>query len=120
MDKPRTPPQALPSKAGDVACGWPDVWSGYVALGEAYAEGGPLDLSTIRLVKLALAVDAGSEGGRRLACARALEEGHDAAALRQVALLAIPTLGFPQAVAALSWMDDLLEGAASAGTGEGG
>jgi hypothetical protein len=29
--------------------------------------------------------------------------------MRQVVLLAIPTIGFPAAMAAMSWVEDLLE-----------
>jgi alkylhydroperoxidase/carboxymuconolactone decarboxylase family protein YurZ len=38
---------------------------------------------------------------------RGLEEGIDPAALRQVAMLAIPTSGLPAAVAALTWIEDI-------------
>jgi alkylhydroperoxidase/carboxymuconolactone decarboxylase family protein YurZ len=40
---------------------------------------------------------------------RAIGEGIDAESLRQVALLAIPTLGLPQAVAAMTWIEDILD-----------
>lgn len=99
----------LPGAAGDVANRHPDLWNAYTALGEACAEAGPLDARTRRLVKLALAVGAASEGATHSHARRALEEGTEAEALRQVALLAIPTLGFPRAVAALTWIEDLTE-----------
>jgi alkylhydroperoxidase/carboxymuconolactone decarboxylase family protein YurZ len=40
-------------------------------------------------------------------CRQALAEGVAPEALKQVALLAIPTLGFPRSVAALSWIEDV-------------
>ena len=40
---------------------------------------------------------------------RALAEGASIEELEHVALLAIPTLGFPQAVAALTWIEDITE-----------
>lgn len=61
-------------------------------------------------MKLALAIGAGSEGGVHSHCRRALEEGVPREALKQVASLAIPTLGFPRAVAALTWIEDVTEG----------
>ena len=97
----------LPSKAGAVAREFPKLWDAYSALGKACAESGPLTGETLRLVKLALAIGAGSEGAVHSHARRALEEGLSVVALKQVALLAIPTLGFPRAVAALSWIEDL-------------
>jgi alkylhydroperoxidase/carboxymuconolactone decarboxylase family protein YurZ len=105
MDKPRD----LPAAAGEVAQAFPEVWRAYAALGAACAASGPIDGQALRLVKLALAMGAGSEGGVHSHCRRALAEGVPAAALKQVALLAIPTLGFPRAVAALTWIEDVTD-----------
>jgi alkylhydroperoxidase/carboxymuconolactone decarboxylase family protein YurZ len=102
----------LPAAAGQVAQGWPEVWRAYAALGKACAEAGPIEGQALRLVKLALAMGAGSEGGVHSHCRRALEEGVPPDALKQVALLAIPTLGFPRAVAALTWIEDVTDPAA--------
>lgn len=55
-------PQDLPSGAGEVAAAYPAVWKAYAALGKACSEAGPIDGRTARLVKLALAVGALSEG----------------------------------------------------------
>ncbi|MBX0296096.1 carboxymuconolactone decarboxylase family protein [Haloarcula nitratireducens] len=87
----------------------PAVWEAYRDLGEACSEAGPLDDETKRLVKLALAVGAQSEGAVHSHVRRGLEEGHSAAALEHVATLAVPTLGFPKAMAARSWISDLTE-----------
>ena len=100
----------LPAAAGQVARAYPELYRAYAALGAACAGAGPLDGETLRLVKLALAIGAGSEGGVHSHCRRALEEGVPPEALKQVALLAIPTLGFPRAVAALTWIEDVTEG----------
>jgi alkylhydroperoxidase/carboxymuconolactone decarboxylase family protein YurZ len=99
----------LPAAAGQVAQAFPEVWRAFAALGAACAEAGPVDGEALRLVKLALAMGAGSEGGVHSHCRRALEEGVPPAALKQVALLAIPTLGFPRAVAALTWIEDITD-----------
>ncbi len=102
-------PDELPSGAGEVARAYPDVWNAYAALGKACAEAGPLDGRTIRLVKLALAIGALSEGAVHSHTRRAVAEGVAPELLRQVALLAIPTLGFPQGVKALSWIEDIID-----------
>jgi len=99
----------LPSLAGEIARDHPAFWRAYAALGEACAEAGPLDGQTLRVVKLALAIGAGSEGAVHSHTRRAVEEGIPAEALRHVALLAVPTLGFPRAAAALSWIGDVTD-----------
>lgn len=99
----------LPAAAGEVAQAYPEIWRAFAALGAACADAGPIDGQAQRLVKLALAMGAASEGGVHSHCRRALEEGVPPAALKQVALLAIPTLGFPRAVAALTWVEDITD-----------
>lgn len=100
------PVEELPSIAGDFADDYPAIWDQYAALGEASSAAGPLDGETKRLVKLALAIGEGSEGAVHSHVRRALDEGVSPAALKHAAILAIPTLGFPQAMAALSWIED--------------
>lgn len=102
-------PDKLPSGAAEVARSHPDVWNAYAALGKACAEAGPLDARTVRLVKLALAIGASSEGAVHSHTRRALSEGLNKDELRQVALLAIPTMGFPHAVKVLTWIEDLTD-----------
>lgn|SRR5690606_12453686 len=97
----------LPSAAADLAERYPEVWQAYATLGERCAQAGPLDPRTRHLVKLALAIGAQSEGATHSHVRRALAEGVAPEALRHVALLAIGTLGFPQAVRALTWIGDL-------------
>jgi alkylhydroperoxidase/carboxymuconolactone decarboxylase family protein YurZ len=100
-------PEQLPSGASEIARAHPDVWAAYSALGKACAEAGPLDRRTTRLVKLALAVGALSEGAVHSHARRALADGLSPEELRHVALLAIPTLGLPQAVKGLTWIEDI-------------
>jgi alkylhydroperoxidase/carboxymuconolactone decarboxylase family protein YurZ len=99
-----------PSGAGKFARAFPDLWRAYEALGTAISESGPLDARTRRLVKLALAIGAGSEGAVHSHARQAREEGLGDEDLRQVANLAITTLGFPAAMAGLSWINDVAEG----------
>ncbi len=87
----------------------PAVIEAYEALGKASAEAGPLDPRTRRLVKLALSIGGGSEGAVHSHTRRGLEEGLTADELRQVAVLAITTLGFPRAIAGLSWIADITD-----------
>jgi alkylhydroperoxidase/carboxymuconolactone decarboxylase family protein YurZ len=102
--------ETLPSRARDVAEKYPDVWKRYQGLGAACSNAGPLDLKNQRLAKLALAIGAGSEGAVHSHARRGLREGLTADELRHVAILAITTLGFSKGVAALTWLDDILQG----------
>jgi alkylhydroperoxidase/carboxymuconolactone decarboxylase family protein YurZ len=102
-------PEELPSVPGELAEEHPAVWEEYAALGKACSEAGPVDEETKRLVKLALAVGSQSEGAVHSHVRRALDEGVDPDELRHVAILSIPTIGFPKAMAAMSWIDDLTE-----------
>ncbi len=99
----------LPSGAGDLARAYPAVWQAFAALGQATAEAGPLDARTRRLVKLALAIGAASEGAVHSHTRRAIDEGLSKQELKQVALLAIATLGLPQAVKGLTWIEDITD-----------
>ena len=100
----------LPAAAGKLAEGYPEIWTAYSSLGEACANSGPLDAEARRLVKLALTIGAGSEGAAHSHVRRALEAGISAEKIKQVAMLSIPTLGFPRAVAAWTWIEDITDG----------
>lgn len=85
-----------------------EVWNAYDQLGTAVHAAGPLDAKTRELVKLALAVGAQTEGALHSHTRKALEAGLTPAEIRQVAVLALPTIGFPRMMAALTWIDDVL------------
>lgn len=86
----------------------PSVSRAYENLGEACVQAGPLDRKTRELIKLALAVGARLEGGVHSHVRRALEAGATASEIRHVVTLAVPTLGFPNAAAAFTWIEDVL------------
>jgi alkylhydroperoxidase/carboxymuconolactone decarboxylase family protein YurZ len=104
------PTEELPASAGEFAEQYPDVWDAYADLGQASAEAGPLDGETKRLVKLALAIGSQSEGAVHSHVRRGLDDGIDPETLKHAAVLAIPTVGFPKAIAALTWIEDVTEG----------
>ena len=98
----------LPGSAGHVAETRPALWEAYEKLGRACAEAGPLTGADLRCVKLALAIGVGSEGAVHSHTRQALATGVEPEAIRHVAYLAVTTLGFPRAVAALTWIEDVL------------
>lgn len=85
-----------------------EVASAYEDLGAACHGAGPLDDKTRALVKLAISVGARIEGSTHAHVRRAIDAGASKDEIRHVALLAIQTIGFPPAMAALSWIDDII------------
>jgi AhpD family alkylhydroperoxidase len=71
-------------------------------------EAGPLDETTIALVKLAVSVGGGFERTVHMHTKKALRAGADPRALRQVVLVALPTIGLPAALDALRWVDEIV------------
>lgn len=98
-----------PSGAGRFARAWPELWERYSDLGRAVAEAGGLSARERRLVKIALALGAASEGAVHSHARQAQDEGIAARDMQQICLLAITTLGFPAAMAGLSWVNDIVD-----------
>lgn len=109
MSEDRVVPPALPERYQKLGAEYPDVIAAVEQLGRAVRAAGPLGEREILLVKLALAIGARMEGATHAHVRKALAAGVEPAAVRQVALLAAPTIGFPNMVAAMAWVDDLLE-----------
>lgn len=103
-DAPGVP---LPGAAGGVARDRPEIWEAFQRLGAATSDAGPLDERTRRLVNLALAIGADSEGATHSHSRRGLAEGLLREELEHVAYLAITTLGWPRAIRALTWIRDV-------------
>jgi alkylhydroperoxidase/carboxymuconolactone decarboxylase family protein YurZ len=89
---------------------YPAVAATYEQLVTAAHDSGPLDDKTRQLVKLALAVGMSHEGAVHARTRRALEAGITPAEIRHVVCLAVTTLGMPRAVAAFTWVNDILDG----------
>lgn len=85
---------------------YPGVVAAYDALSEVCRQAGPLDEATVALVKLAVSIGAGADRTVHAHAKKALRAGVDAASLRQVALVALPTIGLPAALDALRWVDE--------------
>ena len=77
-------------------------------LGEAAAEAGGLDVRSQRLVKLGIAIGALAEGAVRSNVRKARAVGVSDDDIRQTAVLAISTAGFPTAIAAMAWIEEVL------------
>lgn len=88
---------------------YPEVTQAYESLAAAIHDASSLSDRERQLVKLALSIGAGLEGATHSHTRRGLELGLTAEELRQVALLGITTLGFPSAVRAYTWINDVAE-----------
>ena len=84
----------------------PAVWETFAKLGDACHETGPLDEKTRRLVKLSMAVAFRHEGAVHSATRNALKSGVTREEIEHVAILAITTVGWPSAFAAMTWIED--------------
>ncbi len=87
---------------------YPAVAAALDGLGEAVDGAGPLDERAARLVKLGLAVGGLAEGSVKSNARKALAAGASPEEVRQVAMLAVTTCGFPTAIAGLGWIDEVL------------
>lgn len=87
---------------------FPAMAEAYEQLGSAAHQSGPLDGKTRQLVKLALAIGARHEGAVHAHTRLAMEAGVSNEAIKQVVALAATTLGMPNAVAAYTWVNDVL------------
>lgn len=85
------------------------IWEAYDRLGAAVHEQGPLDKKTRELIKLGIAIGARQEGAVHSHTRRALAAGASPDEIRHAVLLAIPTVGFPTMMAALTWVEDELD-----------
>ena len=77
-------------------------------LGKAVQNAGPLDEKVTQLIKLAAAATQKSEGAVHSHARRAMEAGASPEEVRHAVILLVPTIGYPNAAAALSWVQDLL------------
>jgi len=107
--------QYLPQIYSDFREQFPALCENLDALGDSADGAGPLDDRTRRLVKLGIAVGAMAEGAVRSNARRALQAGATPEELLHVAALTVTTRGFPAAVAAYSWIDEVLHPGATAG-----
>jgi len=99
----------LPKRFEKLHKDYPEVAKAYEELGKAVHSLGPLNDKTRALIKLAISTGAGLEGAVHSHTRKAIELGISKEEIRQTVLLALPTIGLPSTMAAMSWVDDILE-----------
>lgn len=105
----------LPGVYRDFVERYPEVYAAQGQLAQTVRGTTPFDERTTRLLKLALALGAQSDGAVRSNVRKALDQGISADELRAVALLAITTCGFPAAIAGQGWIAEVTDRESPAG-----
>lgn len=88
---------------------FPEIDRAYEDLTLKCREAGPLDEKSMRLIKLGIAIGLNSEGGVKSHARRALEIGVSEKELMHAVLLALTTAGFPSMIAAMLWVEEVIE-----------
>jgi alkylhydroperoxidase/carboxymuconolactone decarboxylase family protein YurZ len=88
---------------------FPDLGKAWDLLHSGTKEAGPLDDRTLRLVKLGVAIGAQREGATHSAVRKALSQGISRQEIEQVVAASASTIGLPSAVAAFTWVRDVVE-----------
>ncbi|MFQ5837874.1 MAG: carboxymuconolactone decarboxylase family protein [Thermoplasmata archaeon] len=99
----------IPKPFEEFKANYPRLFDAYEKLGKECLDVGPLDPKTRELVKLGISIGARMEGAAHSHTRRAIEKGATPDELRHVALLALTTLGFPNMMSALLWVEDILK-----------
>ena len=87
---------------------FPEVFKNYKQLGIVCREAGPLEAKCQDLIKLGIAVGANSRGAVMSSTRKALSSGASPDEIVHAVLLALTTTGFPNMIAALGWVDAVL------------
>ncbi len=88
---------------------YPEIADAYSKLGHSVHSTGPIAQKSRELIKLGISCGAQKEGAVHSHTRKALEAGASIEEIRQVVLLTLPTLGMPSMMAAMTWVNDILE-----------
>ena len=101
--------ERVPAQVEDIRKEFPEIWDAFTRLADAcHDRGGPLEERSRKLAKLAIAIGNRHEGAVHSAARQAIAAGLTRDELNHVAILAITTIGWPAARAALAWIDDVV------------
>ena len=92
---------------------YPHVFKDFKQLGISTREAGPLDEKTQNLIKLGISVGVNSRGGVMSSTRKAMAAGASTKEIEHAVLLAMTTTGFPNMIAAMSWVHEVFEEADS-------
>ncbi|MBN2174195.1 MAG: carboxymuconolactone decarboxylase family protein [Bacteroidales bacterium] len=86
----------------------PEYLEAVERLGELTKNMGPLDEKQAQLIQLAASIALKSEGAAHSHTKRALEAGATKEEIRQTVFLLTNTIGFPNVMAGITWVNDVL------------
>jgi alkylhydroperoxidase/carboxymuconolactone decarboxylase family protein YurZ len=89
---------------------FPKVFKDFQQLGKTCRENGPLEPKYQDLVNLGIAMGANSRGAVMSQTRKALESGASKEEITHVVLLSLTTIGFPNMIAAMGWVEEVFEG----------
>ncbi len=101
----------IPKRFTEYMRSYPEIADAYENLSEACRAAGPLGRKERILVKLGMAIGTGVEGSLRSQVRKGLEAGLTREEILQAFHLSIVTIGFPKMMAALTTVEDILDGA---------
>ena len=99
----------LPKTYQNFADKFPEVLKRYQQLGKSCRESGTLKEKCQDLIKLGIAIGANSRGAVMSSVRKALASGSTPEEITQAVLLSLTTTGFPNMIAALGWVEEVLE-----------
>jgi len=99
----------LPRIYEDFTDKFPEVMNDFQQLGKSCRETGPLEYKYQDLVKLGIAIGANSRGAVMSSVRKALASGATPEEIMHTVLLSLTTTGFPNMIAAMGWVNEVLE-----------
>ena len=99
----------LPKTYEDFSDTFSEIMKDYQQLGKVCRTAGPLEPKCQDLVKLGIAVGANSRGAVMSSVRKGLASGATPDEIRHAVLLSLTTTGFPNMIAALNWVNEVLE-----------
>ena len=99
--------EPTPKNYQSIAKRYPDFQAAVDALGQAAADAGPLPEKVRHLVQIGAAAAIRSEGAVHSHTRRALAAGATAEEIQHAVIAATSTIGFPNVMAALTWINDV-------------
>ena len=99
----------LPKTYENFSKNFPEVFKDYKQLGISCRDAGPLDPKTQNLIKLGISIGATSKGAIMSHTRKALTSGATAEEIIHSVLLALTTTGFPNMIAAMGYVNEVLK-----------
>ena len=88
---------------------FPEVFKDYQHLGKTCRRAGPIEQKFQDLIKLGIAIGINSRGAVMSHTRKALASGATPEEITHVVLLSLTTTGFPNMIASMGWVDEVLK-----------